>query len=249
MDVKRYLLVVLLAHVLGDFYFQTEKIAKAKTERYTGVLLHSLEYLIVSMGVMIPIISTDMLLAALYLSLIHFMIDTIKYMLIKKKKVNNTGRIFVWDQLFHILSMLLLSYIMFCRNFEVSSYPLISDICNAYGIEKLMLIRWILVILCLHKPSNFLIQNLLSGFKPQEKDNLGIIKVDNRAGRNIGTLERLIMLMFIAMNQYAALGFVLTAKSIARYDKIAKDEKFAEYYLLGTLLSTACVVVCKILFL
>lgn len=55
------------------------------------------------------------------------------------------------------------------------------------------------------------------------------------------------MFMFIAMNQYAALGLVLTAKSIARYDKIAKDEKFAEYYLLGTLLSTACVVICKLL--
>ena len=53
--------------------------------------------------------------------------------------------------------------------------------------------------------------------------------------------------MVIAMNQYAALGLVLTAKSIARYDKIAKDEKFAEYYLLGTLLSTACVVICKLL--
>lgn len=56
-------------------------------------------------------------------------------------------------------------------------------------------------------------------------------------------------MIFIAMNQYAALGLVLTAKSIARYDKIAKDEKFAEYYLLGTLLSTACVVTCKMLFL
>ena len=57
------------------------------------------------------------------------------------------------------------------------------------------------------------------------------------------------MLMFIAMDQYAAMGLVLTAKSIARYDKITKDEKFAEYYLLGTLLSTACVFFCKIIIL
>lgn len=59
----------------------------------------------------------------------------------------------------------------------------------------------------------------------------------------------MIMLMFIAMDQYAAMGLVLTAKSIARYDKITKDEKFAEYYLLGTLLSTACVVFCKMIIL
>ena len=69
------------------------------------------------------------------------------------------------------------------------------------------------------------------------------------AGRKIGSIERLIMLMFIAMNQYAAMGLVLTAKSIARYDKITKNERFAEYYLLGTLLSTASVVLCKILIL
>ncbi|GMA43371.1 hypothetical protein GCM10025853_08280 [Tetragenococcus halophilus subsp. halophilus DSM 20339] len=43
-------------------------------------------------------------------------------------------------------------------------------------------------------------------------------------------------------NQYAAIGFVLTAKSIARYNKIAEDPKFAEYYLLGTLLSSLLVI-------
>ena len=62
----------------------------------------------------------------------------------------------------------------------------------------------------------------------------------------IGTIERLIMVLFIALEQYAALGLVLTAKSIARYDKIAKEPKFAEYYLLGTLLSTMVVVLCRV---
>ncbi|MCM1258048.1 MAG: hypothetical protein NC307_09370 [Roseburia sp.] len=44
----------------------------------------------------------------------------------------------------------------------------------------------------------------------------------------IGTVERLIMLILLSVDHYAAMGFVLTAKSIARYDKIAKDVKFAE---------------------
>lgn len=34
----------------------------------------------------------------------------------------------------------------------------------------------------------------------------------------------------------------MTAKSIARYDRISKDQEFAEYYLLGTLLSTICAI-------
>ena len=43
MDVVKYLLILLIAHVLGDFYFQTEKMTKSKEEQYTGILIHSLE--------------------------------------------------------------------------------------------------------------------------------------------------------------------------------------------------------------
>ncbi len=71
---------------------------------------------------------------------------------------------------------------------------------------------------------------------------LGIFK-DNNARRFIGTIERIIMLIFLSIGQYSAIGLVLTAKSIARYDKIAKEPEFAEYYLLGTLLSTLAVVI------
>lgn len=39
------------------------------------------------------------------------------------------------------------------------------------------------------------------------------------------------------INQYSAVGLILTAKSIARYERISKDQEFAEYYLIGTLTS------------
>lgn len=58
------------------------------------------------------------------------------------------------------------------------------------------------------------------------------------AGSFVGTVERIIMLIFLFIGQYSAIGLVLTAKSIARYDRITRDPEFAEYYLLGTLLST-----------
>jgi len=90
----------------------------------------------------------------------------------------------------------------------------------------------------------FFIQIFLDDYKPGKKDKI-IIKTDNKAGRRIGTIERLIMIIFLSTDQYTAIGFILTAKSIARYDIITKDEKFAEYYLLGTLISTLCVIVCR----
>ena len=46
------------------------------------------------------------------------------------------------------------------------------------------------------------------------------------------------MLILLHMGQYAMIGLVLTAKSIARFKRIQQDQGFAEYYLIGTLLST-----------
>lgn len=61
----------------------------------------------------------------------------------------------------------------------------------------------------------------------------------------IGTVERIIMLFFLLMKQYSSVGLVLTAKSIARYNKISEDQEFAEYYLLG--ISTICVLMISII--
>lgn len=58
-----------------------------------------------------------------------------------------------------------------------------------------------------------------------------------RAGRTIGILERWLIVTLILISQYALLGLVLTAKSIARYKQLEHAD-FAEYYLLGTLYST-----------
>lgn len=246
--IAKYLLVLSIGHVLGDFYFQTEKLAKEKDVKFKGVLKHSLEYFIAVLLVTVPVISMDMILAAIYLSGIHFMIDGGKYILVKQKKVKKTGALFLGDQILHVCSILILAYVMVCQNFKMTDFYLIQHICSVFQINGIIAGKWILVILILHIPSNILIQNLLSGYKPKENDG-NLIGTDRKAGRKIGTIERLIMFMFISVDQYAAMGLVLTAKSIARYDKIAKDAKFAEYYLLGTLLSTACVVACKMIIL
>ncbi len=97
-----------------------------------------------------------------------------------------------------------------------------------------------LAFLLIHKPTNIIIQKILVIYKPVQKEEA--IKKDNNAGRFIGTIERIIMLLLISIGQYAAIGLVLTAKSIARYDRIAKEKDFAEYYLLGTLMSTVIVI-------
>ena len=63
------------------------------------------------------------------------------------------------------------------------------------------------------------------------------------AGAVIGNLERILSAVFLAMNQVASIGFIYTAKSIARFKEIEENKGFAEYYLIGTLFSILYVVV------
>jgi hypothetical protein len=65
------------------------------------------------------------------------------------------------------------------------------------------------------------------------------------AGRFIGVLERLLAYAFVLQGQYTAIGLILAAKGFARFREM--DERdFAEYVLIGTLLSmTSAVLVAE----
>ena len=56
------------------------------------------------------------------------------------------------------------------------------------------------------------------------------------AGMYIGWLERFLILTALLLRPPATAGLVLTAKAIARYPEF-KHVRFAEYFLIGTLLS------------
>ncbi|HCT72223.1 hypothetical protein SDC9_15473 [bioreactor metagenome] len=64
------------------------------------------------------------------------------------------------------------------------------------------------------------------------------------AGRYIGMLERLLILTFIFANQFAAIGFLIAAKSVLRFGDIREsgNRKGAEYILIGTMISFAAAI-------
>lgn len=247
--IDKYVIILLTAHIVGDFYVQTEERRMAKEKEPTGILCNSVMYYLVSLVVIIPFISLDMIIAVTLLSVFHFVIDAGKNIYLKRTgKIYDNGAIFVWDQIVHITSIIILAYFMYTNSFELTHFKIVDDFFYVFNLEKQAVARVILALLILHKPTNVMIQNVLANDIPKVSRDLLIVP-DYKTGRRIGSVERLIMLMFIALNQYSAMGLALTAKSIARYDKISKDQSFAEYYLLGTLLSTASVVLCKILIL
>lgn len=70
----------------------------------------------------------------------------------------------------------------------------------------------------------------------QERDSLG------NAGKWIGRLERILIISFLWYDQFTAVGFLITAKSLLRLnDKEVKfPRKQTEYVLIGTLISFTC---------
>ncbi|MEO5939639.1 MAG: hypothetical protein ABIZ72_01945 [Candidatus Limnocylindrales bacterium] len=63
-----------------------------------------------------------------------------------------------------------------------------------------------------------------------------------RVGSTIGVLERILIVVFVLTGTDVAIGFVVAAKTLARF-KLLDDRAFAEYYLLGTLASVAVAIV------
>jgi len=60
--------------------------------------------------------------------------------------------------------------------------------------------------------------------------------IDVARGRTIGALERALALTLILLGEYGAVGWIIAAKSLARF-KALEDREFAEYFLIGTLAS------------
>lgn len=67
------------------------------------------------------------------------------------------------------------------------------------------------------------------------------IKEYNR-GRLIGDIERILLVVMVAMHSYEALGFLIAAKGLIRSREL-ENRSWAEYFLVGTLASTLVAVV------
>lgn len=90
---------------------------------------------------------------------------------------------------------------------------------------------YFLACLLAHWPTNWLIRNMIKKWRPEAT------APSDKMGAFIGTLERILTILLVGLESYAAVGFVVTMKSIARYERVQKERAFAEYFLAGTMLS------------
>ncbi len=238
-------IIYLLIHILGDYYFQGEKLAKEKRHSIKKVLRHDLIYLLVALVLCLPVFTWDMLISVIALSVLHAVIDLAKYLIMKKydaRGITDRERStsYLIDQGLHLLCIFGIAIGMALLQAEVYLPSRLRLLMENIGFDIYGILVWSVLLLLIFKPANITIKLLLYAYRPVENDETQ--EGHKNAGAFIGSLERLIILIFLSLGQFSAIGLVLTAKSIARYNRIAEDKKFAEYYLLGTLLSTVFVI-------
>jgi hypothetical protein len=100
------------------------------------------------------------------------------------------------------------------------------------------------VLLCVSE-ANIFVRVVIENFNLRPTDsglntgsNSPQASVEYKRGRVIGLLERLILFYLVLDDQFGALGFVIAAKTMARFKNL-EDRNFAEYFLVGTFLSVA----------
>jgi hypothetical protein len=230
MNESDLLLLLLFAHLLGDFYFQPLSWVKDRLQlhyRSPKLQLHVSVHMLLSLSAILLWQwgygwTHDSLMAvalALLIGLSHFLID------VAKSYSNNGLTAFLLDQFAH-LTLLLLLWSAYTGNWQWWP-PALGEHSMLIGLAYLLVLT----------PSSVLIGQLLRSWRPEllALPMQGLLA----GGHYIGMLERALLLTFVLLDQFAAIGFLLAAKSIFRFGDLsrAQDMKFTEYVLLGTLLS------------
>jgi len=230
MEIATLIALQTIAHLLGDYTFQSKKTAKSKAKK--GFKSKHLKWHILIVFVCSYLLSFDyrFLPAAILIGALHWVIDGFKPQILASKRLHK-GAFFI-DQLLHILIYALVST-TFVK--LIGWQPILID------TTHFTYICLITVFLLCTKPANILIKEIFTLFsvsfteKSQDLPN---------AGRLIGITERWLVLVLIIIGQFSAVGFLITAKSILRF----KDGDYlkTEYVLIGTMLSFAIAIACAL---
>ena len=236
------LILFLIAHVLGDFYLQSKAIAKGKQTSFKNLVIHGIVYLLAMAMVILPLLGLTFLKWVLLAASLHFLVDWFKILFTRKRSLTDKTktRLYLMDQLLHVI-LLAGTFFLAAQVETIQWTNLMSLLIEYFNLEIGLFLKWMLALLIVIKPVSITIGIVLWQYQPitVDKEEVGHPGV----GALIGILERLIILVMLSQSQYAAIGFVLTAKSIARYNKLIENPQFSEYYLLGTLLSMLLVIV------
>ncbi len=211
------LILQLIAHVLSDYFFQSDESSKEKNIsgfKSKTIVKH---IFITFLGSYILSFDINFIFCSIGISVTHYLIDGLK------KTINTSKYSFFIDQLAHI-SMIFFFVWLFDNYFVY--HKIVSFLPNIN-----YLIALLSYLICL-KPTNIFINEILIISKITRPN---IDSELQNAGKLIGVLERILVLTFVIVGKIEVIGFLIAAKTILRYKDT--DTTKSEYVLIGTMIS------------
>jgi hypothetical protein len=220
-----WLAKLLLSHLFADFILQPKKWVADRNSRHfsSGYLyLHTL----IAAGLALFFTGFKYWPVALVIFVSHTIIDG------WKSYRKDEAVYFLIDQFLHGL------VILGCWWFTFHNYADWDFIRHRVNSDADI---WILAtaFTFLTWPSGFLIGQLTKKWR----QNLNNQEALESAGKWIGIIERVMILILVLQDQYEAIGLLIAAKSILRFNEQNRPEQKTEYLLIGTLISMSLAVI------
>jgi hypothetical protein len=229
-------MALFLARLLGDFPLQSEWISKGKVASLRSLILHGVMHFILAWSCLlvftqVRLLSISNQSVVLGYLIVHLLIDKFKLWLTERKALPDNCNTFLLDQLIHLIVVAIAAILL--TGSQVGE--LIQSV-RLSTSDKTHILEVAIIYVAVIFGGGHLIRYLTKGLAldtPAESP----AQLKN-AGLYIGWIERFLVVTAIAIQSPALVGLILTGKSIARFPEF-KEARFAEYFLIGTLLSVS----------
>ncbi|MEP7278709.1 MAG: DUF3307 domain-containing protein [Bacteroidota bacterium] len=230
MAASTWIIKLILAHLLTDFVLQPRSwVIDRRAKHFASVKLY-LHGCITGVVAWV-LIGPAYWLPAIVILVTHTLIDG------WKSYRTNTVGYFLADQFLHLLVMAGCWYVIF---FTWSDVQTAWQQLNAKPATWKMITAFVF----LTAPAGILIGQ----FTKKWRDAItGGTEGLANAGKWIGMAERIIILIFVLYNQFAAIGLLVAAKGIIRFNEKDRQEIKTEYLVIGTLMSIGLAIITGLL--
>src|SRR3989442_3540834 len=220
----------ILASLVADFVLQRGSLVAWKKRSVWGLLAHIGVVFAVSLFIGVELWSRRYASLMLVLAAAHLVIDSAK--IAADRRWTDGLRplaTFLSDQFLHIVSIVVLA----AAFGYIPGDALISALRLPFADSRYLALTSVYIACVLG--GSIAVRLVVQSFSAlADADRPGLLK----AGPYIAIIKRLLIPARIAVIPFGTVGFVLAAKSVARYKEMESIPRFAEYYLIGTLTSS-----------
>ncbi len=224
-----WLTKLILSHLISDFILQPKSWVDDRTEKHfaSGKLYQH--------GLVTGLLAWVMIgwqhwLVAIVILITHTLIDG------WKSYQKPTVLYFLTDQLLHFM------VIIGCWYFSFIKWQQVTDALQLLNQHPAFW-KTVTAFVFLTTPTGILIGQFTSRWRNKIADAESLAN----AGKWIGIIERMVILIFVMQGQYSAIGLLVAAKGIIRFNERDRPEIKTEYLVVGTLLSICFAIVTGLL--